>query len=124
MNSFQDLKKSDILEHQIIYQFIVTLFDTLFQKHDNIIIDAKCENDDNLKFIQNNSKFLEFYFDVPKRILTSATQKSIRQTIKHLVEHLNAQFKFQNPIKFHLKKIYSRVNGKVVGSSHTILTLI
>jgi hypothetical protein len=120
--SFHDLSKSKQFEDQVIYDYLIKLLDSLFGKHDEIIIDAECESEKNQQLIKNQSKILIIYFHIPKRVFS--TQKCVRQILKHIIDNLNTRYQFKQPIQFNLKKNYSRIENKVIGSCHTVISLI
>lgn len=119
--SFHDLPKSKELEDKVIHDYLINLLDVLFGKHDNIIIDGDCETEKNQQLIKTQSKIISTYFDIPKRVFS--TQKCVRQIMKHITDHLNTRYQFKQPIQFNLKKHYSRIDNKVVGSCHTVFSL-
>ena len=121
MDSFLDLQKSTQFEDQTISDYFIRLLNALFGKHDHIIIDSDCENEKNQELIKNQAKILAIYFQVPKRVVS--TQKCVRQTLKHIVDFFNSHYQFKQPIQFNLKKNYSRIENKVVGSCHTVFSL-
>jgi hypothetical protein len=102
MNSIHDLEKSTQFKDQAIVNFFFRMLDALFGKHDQIILDNESETPENQKLIQDNWKLVSAFFHVPKRVLN--LQKCVRQTLKHIVDHLNSQYQFQQPIQFITKK--------------------
>ena len=121
MNSFHDLQTSDKFEDKIIYDFFIRLLDQLFGKHDHISIDSECETEINQQLIKNQSKVISFYFKVPKRVFF--TQKLVRQTLKHMIDFLNSEYKFQQSVQFYLKKVSTRIGDTVIGTCHTVFSL-
>lgn len=122
MISFTDLHKSDVLQDQIIYQFTIKLLDSLFSKHDQIIIDTDCETESKQKIILNNEKFLLLNFQVPKRVFTAV--KCVKQTLKYVVEFLNANYQFKQPISFTSIKKNVWQNSKCVTLSYTFINFV
>lgn len=122
MNCFQDLSKSNKFDDQLVHHVFITLLKSIFQKHDNIIIDTNCETDENQLFIKTHAKLLANYFGIHKRVFS--TQKCVRQTIKHMIEYLNTQYKFQNPIQMIHEKKSQRDGDKVISICHTTLKFL
>ena len=87
MDSFHDLNQSLIFEDSIRHDIFIRLLDALFGKHDQIIINLECENDVNQQLIKDQFKTLHTFFLIPKRV--AYTQKSVRQTLKHIIDFLN-----------------------------------
>ncbi len=121
MESFHDLQKSAKFQDQIIYDFYIRFLDKLFGKHDLIIIETGCENKENQDLIKDQWKVLEFHFKIPKRI--KSTQKCVRQTLKHLVHHLNNTYQFKKPIQFNPQRETIRLGLETFAKTYTILKL-
>ena len=102
MDFFHDLQKSTQFEDKTIHDFLIRLLDALFGKHDHIIINSDSESEKNQQLIKDQWKSISIYFKVPKTVLK--TQKCVRQTLKHIVESLNSQYQFKQPIRFINKK--------------------
>ena len=121
MDCFQMLHGSPIFEDCIRYDILIRLLDTLFGKHDQIIIDSECENEKNQRLIKDQFAIFHNCYSVPKRVAN--TQKCVRQTLKHIIDFLNHQYQFKKPIQWVFKKTYQRIGKDVIASSHTQLSL-
>jgi hypothetical protein len=121
LESVHDLQKSSQIEDKIAYEFLIMLLDSLFGQHDQIIIDAKCETEENHQLIRDHWKTISIYFKVPKRV--KSIKKCVRQTIKNITDYLNNTYQFVHPVQFHLQKNFVRVGPKVIASCHTNFSL-
>ncbi len=122
--NFSDLinQKPKLLQDEVVCFFLTSLMEQIFGKyHGDIIINNECESAINHQLIVDNWEFIELHFNVPKRV--QSTQKIVRQTFKYIVDSLNNQYGFQNPIQFLPKDDRRRVNGKVINVAYTILKL-
>lgn len=122
MDSFSDLQKSNALEDQMIYDYLIKLLDALFSKHDEIIIDLDCESEKNQDLIKDQAKFIVVYFEVPKRVFS--TQKCVRQTLKHIVDYLNNKYQFKRAIQFKPIRKTVRAGEKTFAASYSLFSLI
>lgn len=122
MDSFYDLQKSTTFQDQTICDFFLRLLDSLFGKHDDIIIDLECETDINQQLIKNQWKPISLYFKVPKRV--SNTKKCVRQTVKHIVDFLNNKYQFKRPIQFNTKRDTIREGLNVFAKNYTTFNLV
>jgi hypothetical protein len=120
--SFSDLQKSTQFEDQLIHDFFVKLVDSLFDKHDNIIINSECETEKNQQLIKDQCKFISLNFHVPKRVFS--TQKCVRQTLKHMVEFLNNHYQFKKPMQFQPIRKTVRVGENTFATSYSVFSLI
>ena len=110
------------LQDEMVCLFLTSLMQKIFGKYTgDIIINNEFENSTNQQLIKDNWEFLELHFNVPKRVIN--TQKIVRQTFKYIVDSLNNQYGFKNPIQFLPKDDRKRVNGKVINVAYTILKL-
>ena len=122
MDNFHDLEKSSVLEDQMIHYFFVKLLDMLFGKHDDIMINLECETEKNQQLITDQGKILGIYFGVSKRVIS--TQKCVRQTLKHMVDHLNNKYQFKQPIQFITRRETIREGSKVFAKNYTTFDLV
>lgn len=119
--NFVDLANTGNPIDLAIFVFVDSLLKKIFGKSNGeIIIDKQFENDINHQIIKDNWEFIELIFNVPKT--TRNHQKSVRQTIKSIIEQLNQRYSFQKPLQFNSKKISTR-NGKVC-SSYMLTSII
>ena len=106
LNSFADLSKSKNFDERSAHDFLIKLLDTLFDKHDSIIIDKECETKKNEELIKSQLPILEYYFGIPRKVRSN--KRCVRQTLKRIVDSLNEKYQFKNPIKFvpHKKSLW------------------
>ena len=122
MDSFHHLSQSLVFEDSIRHDILIRLLDQLFGQHNQIIINSECENEKNQQFIKDQFKTLQTYFFIPKRVVY--TQKSVRQTVKHMIDFLNNQYQFKKPIQFNPKRETIREGERTCAVNYTILDLV
>ncbi len=121
MNTFNDLAKSQFFEDCVRYSVFIKLLDTLFDKHNEIIINSSTESETNQEFIKDQIAIIHGCFNVPKRVFQ--TQKCVRQTLKHIVEFLNQEYQFKNPIQFITRRDTVREGSNVFARNYSTLDL-
>ncbi len=120
MNNFLDLKNGQYKEKQI-YNFVILLLDEIFGQHENMIIDCLIENERNQELITNGVEFMEFLFKDP---CLSPKKKSVKQTLKYIIEYLNDYYKFLSPIIFNKVIAKDHKNNICINYCYTELYLI
>jgi hypothetical protein len=107
--SFNDLKTSNQLDEQLLYEFFISLLDKLFGQHDQMCINMETETEHNHGIIFLQWKAIKQYFSLPSSVKN--TKKLVRQTLLQIVNRLNKKYQFQNPIRMEHKRIDTYEKG-------------
>jgi len=116
--SFEDLKNSAQPDERMSYEFLIILLDKLFGQHDHVRVDAEAETEHNHGIIFLQWKQLQHYYNLPSTV--KKTQKLVRQTLKHIIEHLNKKHHFTQPIKLEQKRHDSYQKGKGIVTQYWV----
>lgn len=116
MNSFADLGishnegGSSEIDEKLAHDFVLYLVDNMFGQHSHVEIDMTSESEKNHELIKKSWKMIRQLYNVRQNTLRS--QKLVRQTMIQIVENLNEQYQFKQPITLDHKRIDSYDRNK------------
>lgn len=123
MENFHSLHNSLIFEDRMSHDLFLALLDAIFGQHERIQITPETESEKNQKLIKDYWTWIRTLYCTPDRV--KYVNKCVRQTLLHIVQHLNNTYHFQTPIKFEPKRIdcYDKSIKNKVTRQWTELTL-